>query len=57
MLKNVVKENNISLTKILLTHWHPDHVGGTKAVLDKVAHKGLMIDSDCLFNNNKMIDF
>ena len=48
VLKNVVKENNISLTKILLTHWHPDHVGGTKDVLDKVAHKGLMF-GDCLF--------
>ncbi|XP_046913945.2 endoribonuclease LACTB2 [Dermatophagoides farinae] len=39
VLKNVVKENNILLTKILLTHWHPDHVGGTKSVLDEVAHK------------------
>lgn len=39
-LKNVVKENGISLKKILVSHWHPDHIGGTKDVLENVADKG-----------------
>ena len=42
-LKNVVRESGISLSKILLTHWHPDHVGGTKGVLSQVAEEGLFV--------------
>jgi len=38
-LKKVVQENDISLSKIIITHWHPDHVGGTKDVLKEVADK------------------
>ena len=45
ILKKVVKDNGISLKKILITHWHPDHIGGTEDVLKHVADKGQY----CLF--------
>lgn len=41
-LKQVMKEHDISLSKILITHWHPDHIGGTWGVLQHVADKGLL---------------
>lgn len=39
-LKEVVSEHGFSLSKIIITHWHPDHVGGTRDVLKHVADKG-----------------
>ena len=36
-LKTLLRERDISLSKIIITHWHPDHVGGTKDVLQHVA--------------------
>ncbi|UXI21841.1 tRNA wybutosine-synthesizing protein 3 [Sarcoptes scabiei] len=38
-LKKVLEDNLISLQKIILTHWHPDHVGGTKDILNEAAEK------------------
>lgn len=40
-LKGVLKDRDISLSKIIITHWHPDHVGGTYEVLNNVTGKGL----------------
>lgn len=39
-LTSVLQDHKISLNKIILSHWHPDHVGGTLQVL-KIADKGL----------------
>lgn len=33
-LKHVLEEEHASIKQVLLTHWHPDHVGGVKDVLD-----------------------
>ncbi|XP_074599627.1 endoribonuclease LACTB2 [Brevipalpus obovatus] len=41
LLKDVLGKNKISLSSIILTHWHPDHIGGLKQVLD------LVDDKDC----------
>ncbi|KAI2799340.1 hypothetical protein RDWZM_002003 [Blomia tropicalis] len=38
-LKGVLKDRDISLSKIIITHWHPDHVGGTYEVLNNVTGK------------------
>lgn len=40
LLKDVLGKNKISLSSIILTHWHPDHIGGLKQVLDLVDDKG-----------------
>lgn len=34
VLSNVLKEENCTIDKVLLTHWHRDHVGGTSQIKD-----------------------
>ena len=33
-LKQILKEEKCEIDKILITHWHYDHIGGVKAVLE-----------------------
>lgn len=33
-IKNLLKEENVIITETILTHWHHDHVGGQKQLLD-----------------------
>lgn len=33
-LKSVLKEHNVTVDKIIITHWHMDHVGGLRNVLN-----------------------
>lgn len=33
-LSSVLKENNIHLGFIVISHWHSDHIGGLRGVLD-----------------------
>lgn len=39
-LNAVLKQEKASIGTILLTHWHHDHVGGVKDVLQTCADKG-----------------
>lgn len=32
LLKSVLKEHHVTLDHILLSHWHPDHVGGVEKI-------------------------
>lgn len=32
-LKDYIEKEKLSVSRILVTHWHPDHVGGVPAVL------------------------
>lgn len=34
LIKQAIQENNLSLSKVLLTHGHIDHVGGTKELAE-----------------------
>lgn len=36
-LKRTLAEENASISAALLTHWHPDHVGGVRDILDLAA--------------------
>lgn len=36
-LKSLLKKENIFLDHIIITHWHHDHIGGLKDVMDNVA--------------------
>lgn len=31
-LKNVVKNENINIEHVIITHWHHDHIGGVKDI-------------------------
>jgi len=35
-LKNAMKNDDLQLQAILITHWHPDHIYGIKDVLELV---------------------
>ena len=35
-LKKVLKEEDVDLDHIIITHWHHDHIGGVKEVLKHV---------------------
>ena len=39
-LKEVLSRNQITIQEIVLTHWHPDHVGGIADVLKCVRNTG-----------------
>lgn len=47
-LNAVLKQEKASIGTILLTHWHHDHVGGVKDVLQTCADKGNYIYWNCL---------
>lgn len=36
LLKSVLKEHHVTLDHILLSHWHPDHVGGVKIIQQSI---------------------
>ena len=31
-LKKAIADENVTIDQVILTHWHPDHVGGVKDV-------------------------
>jgi ribonuclease/clavin/mitogillin len=35
-IKQVLKDENAQVNKVILTHWHPDHVGGVKDIRELV---------------------
>lgn len=39
-LQKVLKDENVSLEKVILTHWHMDHVGGISQVLELCSDDG-----------------
>lgn len=39
-LKKVLVQENLSLSDIVVTHWHHDHVGGVDGVLRSVPVSG-----------------
>lgn len=36
-LKDFIDREKVSVSRIIITHWHPDHVGGLAGVLDKLS--------------------
>lgn len=41
-LKEVLSSNETTIQEIILTHWHPDHVGGISDVLTCVENPGIV---------------
>lgn len=41
LLKSVLKEHQVTLDQIILTHWHPDHIGGVETIQQSIS-KGLI---------------
>ena len=41
-LKEVLLNNQSSIQEILITHWHPDHVGGIADVLKCIDNPGTL---------------
>ena len=41
-LKEVLSNNESSIQEILITHWHPDHVGGILDVLKCTENPGTL---------------
>lgn len=42
LLKSVLKEHQVTLDHIVVTHWHNDHVGGVEVIKETIS-KGLFI--------------
>lgn len=38
-LKNVVKNENINIEHVIITHWHHDHIGGVKDIYNFLDRK------------------
>jgi len=36
LLQSVLKEYQVTLDQIVLTHWHPDHVGGVETIQQSI---------------------
>lgn len=36
LLQSVLKEHQVTLDQIILTHWHPDHVGGVETIQQSI---------------------
>jgi glyoxylase-like metal-dependent hydrolase (beta-lactamase superfamily II) len=45
-LKEVIEENDIKLSQIIITHWHSDHFGGTNDILKALKLNDSGIDYD-----------
>ena len=42
-LGEVLSSNQTSIQEILVTHWHPDHIGGIPDVLKCVENPGILV--------------
>jgi len=47
LISSVLKENQITLDHIVLTHWHPDHVGGVESIQKLTAEKSKVSKFPC----------
>lgn len=39
-LQETLSKHGVNIQEILVTHWHPDHVGGISDVVHRVLQKG-----------------
>lgn len=44
LLRSVLKEHQVTLDHILLSHWHPDHVGGVKIIQQSINKGKFIVD-------------
>lgn len=51
LLKEVLDTHKVKLSSIILTHWHPDHIGGVEEVLELINDKGKQVNQNaCCLN-------
>lgn len=52
LLQSVLKEQKATLDQIILTHWHPDHVGGVHQIQQSINKGTLFIFLSMLIINS-----
>jgi len=56
LLNKVFKDNNIDgIDKIIVTHWHHDHLGGVPSILEAFGSEPMVILSDAKNENKSLI--
>lgn len=43
LLANEMRQRNISLQEILITHWHPDHSGGVQTIFKTITNNAIKV--------------
>ena len=51
-LKNYLHENGLLISTIIVSHWHPDHIGGLPNLVKNLNLEGELLTTICCSNNS-----